>query len=183
MALIWHEAKAEASCWEEMPLSADGYVISAVTLAPIPDEGPPVLPLNCAILRRCDTDSGPRWALLAPPGAKLHFNGDSLRLGIGVLRDRDEIRIEDPQGNSRRYFFSTEELARVETLPPVPSAACPRCKLALMPGDPAVRCPTCGVWHHQTDDRPCWTYAERCAACQSQPTDLAASYRWTPEEL
>ena len=81
------------------------------------------------------------------------------------------------------FFFSTESLTRVEPLPEDVFATCPRCKQAIPPGSMAVRCPSCGVWHDQRDEKPCWTYAERCAACQNQPTALDADFRWTPEDL
>jgi len=45
-----------------------------------------------------------------------------------------------------------------------------------------VRCPQCGVWHHQSDELPCWVYSSSCSLCD-HPTALDAGYRWIPGEL
>jgi len=118
------------------------------------------------------------WMVLTSSGSNLRINGRLVSVGICALEDRDEIRIED-----RTLYFSTECLA--ETGPFLAGANplfCPRCKQALEDEAPAVRCPGCGVWHHQSDELPCWSYASTCALCE-QPTDLEAGYRWAPEEL
>ena len=82
-----------------------------------------------------------------------------------------------------RCYFSTETLARIEPLSEEDATGCcPRCKQGLTAGQPAVKCPGCGVWHHQSDELPCWTYAERCAICGGS-TALDAGFSWTPEEL
>ena len=44
----------------------------------------------------------------------------------------------------------------------------------------AVRCPQCGIWYHQHDQLPCWTYAPACGFCP-QSTALDAGFAWTPE--
>ncbi len=119
------------------------------------------------------------WLLLAAPRAGLSINGLPLRVGIRVLVDRDEIRI----GSRGTVFFSTESLARSEPLPSSDRPLlCPRCRQAIGPGTQAVRCPQCGLWHHQSAELPCWTYAPTCALCP-QGTELDAGFRWTPEEL
>jgi len=80
-------------------------------------------------------------------------------------------------------FFSTERLATTEAYPGSPSRAfCPRCTQVIAVGEQAVRCPGCGLWHHGTEQLPCWTYGECCAVC-SQPTGVDAGFQWTPEEL
>ena len=119
------------------------------------------------------------WALLCPPQSDVRLNGLPVPLGLAVLADRDELRIP---GESAR-FFSTETLARVEACPDTAAHSfCPRCKQAIESGSAAVRCPGCGLWHHSSDDLPCWSYAPTCAGC-SQETALNAGFRWTPEEL
>lgn len=144
-------------------------------------------------LRRCgngDTGRWPllvrvpgseAWALMAGTGATLvRVNGFPLQaLGVRVLADRDEIRVADLP----RLYFSTERLARVVPFPGTDKPVkCARCKRVIEPGAPAVRCPQCGVWYHQSDEWPGWTYAPVCAVC-GQPTALdEATYRWTPEE-
>jgi hypothetical protein len=119
------------------------------------------------------------WVLLAREKAEVRVNGTRVLGGLRVLRDRDEIAV----GGSRLYF-STERLARVEPFagPEERVVACPRCKQPMEPGTPSVCCPGCGLWHHQTEDLPCWTYSAVCSMC-SQKTDLDAGFGWTPEEL
>jgi hypothetical protein len=127
----------------------------------------------------CADASGDAWCLLAGIGTEVFVNGRRVVAGIRLLRDRDEIRLPDSR---RWYFFGTERLARVEPFPGDRSASCPRCRQAVQPGTPAVRCPSCGLWHHGSEALPCWSYADTCAMC-SHATSLEAGYRWTPEAL
>ena len=132
--------------------------------------------MHPARLLRRSTSQRDVWVLVGPPCVRV--NGDPLDTGIRVLRDRDELRAA-----TSRIFFSVESLPVIE---PFPGSAqptfCPRCKLEIAPGSPAVCCPQCSVWHHQSDELPCWTYAECCTLCD-QPTPLDAGFRWTPEDL
>lgn len=118
------------------------------------------------------------WVVLSQ-GPGFRINGLRIASGIRALEDRDEIRISGLDG----VFFSTESLAEIvafrEGDRPV---ACGRCREVISEGTPAVRCPGCGVWHHQSEEFPCWTYAERCACCE-QATDLGTGYRWTPDKV
>jgi hypothetical protein len=119
------------------------------------------------------------WALLAGLEVSVRVNGLPLVLGIHALRDRDEISLA-----GQRYFFSTEELALVTPFPGLAQpACCPRCKQKVEVGEPAVACPHCRAWHHQSDEFPCWTYEPTCALCQLQSTALDAGYSWTPDTL
>ncbi len=119
------------------------------------------------------------WALLCPPHSDVRVNGEFVPLGLTILSDRDELRM--PAQSVR--FFSTETLARVEAFPEDARGFCPRCKLALTPGSAAVRCPgSCGLWHHMSDEMPCWTYAPTCAGCEHN-TAMDAGFKWTPEDL
>ena len=118
-----------------------------------------------------------QWLLLADWQPGVWVNGLPLSAGMRVLADRDEIRLA--AGSS--VFFSTERLALIEPYPGGDSsAACPRCRLPIEKGSPAVMCPACLVWYHQTEEFPCWLYSARCGLC-SQPTDLAAGFRWSLE--
>jgi hypothetical protein len=137
-----------------------------------------------------------QWVLVAARAAEVSINGQPLRLGVAVLRERDEVYLPGgrigidgagsaAEGMPRRCFFSAESLARIESFPGGDKPTfCPRCKKLIDPQVPAVRCPapSCRLWHHQTEARPCWTYAETCAVCD-QPTALDAGYRWTPHQL
>jgi hypothetical protein len=134
-------------------------------------------------IRRVNSLPGECWALLTSPEAHVHHNAQRVLLGLVVLADRDEIRVTDalsPQG--RRFYFSAQSMARVEPAP-AGLASCPRCKLPIDAQSPAIRCPRCRAWHHQRDDRPCWTYADRCASCHDQDTSPDGHLSWTPEEI
>ena len=121
----------------------------------------------------------PLWALFGGAAPGVRINGRSLLAGIGVLRDRDEILI----AGRARFYFSTEEFARVEPFPGGDGPVfCARCRQSIASGTPAVRCPACGHWCEQSDDKPCWTYAATCPMCE-QPTAFETGLRWTPEEL
>jgi hypothetical protein len=122
--------------------------------------------------------------LLAAEGAPVRVNGLPLLVGVRVLQDRDEIRV----GRADSLFFSTESAARVESFSGTgASVMCPRCKQAIAEASEVVRCPGCGVVHHQAKDLPCWSGYEAepfatCAMCD-QPAALDSGFRWTPEEL
>jgi hypothetical protein len=119
-----------------------------------------------------------RWAALVAEDAALLHNGARVAACLRVLEHRDALAL----GGGPSLFFSTEEPARVETFTADAPVACPRCRGEVRPGDAVVRCPSCGVVHHEAGDRRCWTYCEFCALCP-QPTALDAGLRWTPEEL
>jgi len=125
------------------------------------------------------------WVLLAPFQARVWVNGTPLALGIRVLRERDEIQVQEDgaPGRRRRFYFSTERRAAVEPYPGTDtSARCARCKRPIVKDTPAVRCPQCGAWHHQAGQWLCWTYDRKCAFCK-QPTDTGTGFRWTPEGM
>lgn len=119
------------------------------------------------------------WVLLAGPGSEVHVNGARIRLGVRCVRDCDEIRV----AGAGLFYFSTERLAAVEPFAGSSSNAfCPRCRQEIASGQPSVKCPACGVWYHQSEDFPCWTYSETCALCP-QTTSMEGGYRWMPEEI
>ena len=176
MAHLW--ALDDRTGWQ--PILLDGQ---AFTL----DEGRPLCVADLTIaaragasiaIRRIDEASGAIWTLLTGPAAHVLINGNPVRHGIVVLADRDEIRL----GRSA-LFFSTEAPARVVAFPvDVARGCCPRCQQPVAQGEPAVKCPGCGLWHHASDELPCWSYADRCAVCP-QHTRLDGALQWTPEEL
>lgn len=119
------------------------------------------------------------WALVSNAHLETRVNGMRVMAGLTILADHDEIRTL----GGPAWFFSTETQAHVEPFPGSEARGfCPRCKLTIAEGTPAVHCPACGLWYHQSEEYPCWTYAPQCAACP-QPTELGAGFRWTPEEL
>jgi predicted RNA-binding Zn-ribbon protein involved in translation (DUF1610 family) len=118
------------------------------------------------------------WVLAASPGAEIRVNGRVPLAGLAVLCDRDEIRL----GDGVQYFFSSEDLARIEEFPAQDRTThCGRCHLPIKAGSPAVRCPNCGIWYNQSAEYPCWTYSDKCAYC-GHPTSLEAGFSWVPEE-
>ena len=129
------------------------------------------------LLQRID-DPPNTWALVAAWPSRVRINGAPMPLGLAVLDDRDEIRLPDFTA-----WFSTELQAQVEPFPESATRGfCPRCKQSIAAGSPAVRCPICGLWHHQSSDLGCWTYAPTCTACP-QDTALDIGFRWTPSDL
>ncbi len=127
-------------------------------------------------LMRVPGPSTELWILMSGCNTDVRINGLVAAGGLRVLCDRDEIYVD-----AIRRYFSTETLARITEMAGMdPSPRCPRCQQAIQEGTSAVRCPHCGIWHHQSDALPCWAYADTCASCP-QPTDLEAGFRWTPE--
>ena len=131
------------------------------------------------ILRVADSPGDERWVVVHTPGSALRINGTALATGIRVLSHRDELR---QAGIAGRVFFSLEGLAHVAPFDGVEGSRCPRCQQPIELGSPAVRCPQCGVWHHESEEYGCWTYSPTCSLCD-QPTELEGGFRWTPEEM
>lgn len=158
MAYLWSDEVD--GVWSLMSLDARGHDLPPARIA-----------------RHGTRTDGP-WVVLGP--ASVRVNGAPLDLGIRVLADRDEVRV-----GRTRVFISAETLAAIEPFPGSEGVTiCPRCKLEVVAGQPAVRCPACRVWHHESgaeDGLGCWTYAQRCATpgCE-QPTALDAGFRWIP---
>lgn len=169
MAHLWiHQADG----WAVLPLERDSLTLDQIRHAARPGATGP----GCAALRRT-AHGREEWHLVAEPGACVAVNGLPVATGLRTLADRDELRVP----GLGRLYFSSERLARVEPLPETGrEVSCPRCRQRIAPLAPAVRCPGCDLWHHQSDDLPCWTYAVTCALCQ-QSTEASAGFRWTPE--
>ena len=165
MAHIW--LQNEAREWTAHPLTAD--------------DSPPAskcTPSGIHFLNTT-TDNQENWVVVAGHGSGITINGVPLLIGIHVLRNRDEIR----WSREGFGFFSSEELASVVDMPAGDrTMVCPRCKQEILPGTPALRCPRCGIWHHQSEQLPCYTYAENCATC-TRKTSLDGGYDWIPEEM
>lgn len=134
------------------------------------------------LARLVESEGAQAWVVLSAPELPVRLNGTELLLGLSILRDRDEIMLE-AAGGSKRFYFSAERQAAAEPAPPDLPCVCARCKTSITEGSLAVRCPACGAWHHQRDDRPCWTYAERCGGCQQQKTALTGQLQWSPADL
>ena len=163
--------------WTVIQLDGDAYALSGGPLDPVhwrvrTDNG------HAYIIRHKSSEKEVWLTLTTPRDRRLRINGMRPSLGIRVLRDRDEIRVD-----GERLFFSSERLAAPEPFPGADQAImCPRCKQEIIDNSTAIKCPQCGVWHHQSEEFPCWTYSERCALCD-QSSSLDSGYRWTPEGL
>ncbi|MBN2491659.1 MAG: hypothetical protein JXQ29_12490 [Planctomycetes bacterium] len=186
MAHLWMER--EAGEWAVAMLDSEAHVLDPNCDARLvradervadPVSGAPLPPAGVLLVRRAPDDEK-CWALFCAFDDDVRVNGLPVA-GVKALADRDEIRL--PAG--MRCYFSAERPARVEPLPAGDRVIhCGRCKAPIAPGSPALRCPECGVWHHQNEaiGRPCWTYGAVCGACPC-PTAGAADYRWTPDGL
>ena len=173
MPTIFHRAKQG---WAALPVPALRTVLHLAPVGLAVSDDPECMPPGSVALVRADTDRA--WAAIAPEGGQLLHNGVPVTAGLRVLLDRDSLALE----GGETVFFSTEEAARVEPFAGPAEKTCPRCRTDILPGKPAVKCPNCGAFHHEMEDRLCWTYSERCSLCP-QPTALDTGPQWTPEAL
>jgi hypothetical protein len=176
---LW--TKDAAGAWTVHLLETD--LVALAGGAPVPLPAPEALgSVTGPVLVRAGVARGAdQWVLLCGAASGTRVNGAPVPVGARVLADRDAIAL----GGGRTLCFSAERLAEVVPFPGGDAAtSCIRCKLPLEPGTPAVRCPApdCGFWAHQSDDLPCWSYTEGCAAC-GHPTALDAGLQWSPAEL
>jgi hypothetical protein len=175
MANLW---QLEESRWVRRLLADDALSLAAAPQAAARRTRSIELRIGVT-LKRYGTGESTLWVLLSSGLEKVSVNGQPLLAGLCLLHDRDEILI----GAQRRLYYSTEELASVEPFPggngPV---YCARCRQAIQPATPAVRCPACGHWCEQSETKPCWTYGPTCPMCE-QPTAFDTGLRWSPEEL
>jgi hypothetical protein len=177
MAHMWYIA-ADGS-WAPAALDDTAFVLGSFGLARLADPREAVPASPVVVLRRTVGEPDTSWSLLIPAAVPVLVNGAPSPLGLVVLADRDEIRVP----GLPPVFFSTETLAAIVPFPAgAPRGFCPRCKQPIELGASAVSCPDCGLWYHQSDTLPCWTYGDRCAAC-ARPTPLDTGFSWTPEEV
>ena len=182
MALVWQPG--QDGHWDPLWLRSRVCYCVAGTLTPSDVVDAETAASGLATLVRTETVAGEQWVLLRSLGSQVHRNGSPLLLDMAVLRHRDHVLLFDAAtGERHRFFFSAEQPAVVEPLPAELSPVCPRCKERIEPGSAAVRCPECGVFHHQRVDRSCWSYGNVCGACRLQPTALDGSLRWSPEGI
>ncbi|HSB08829.1 MAG TPA: hypothetical protein VLM38_04920 [Blastocatellia bacterium] len=176
MAHLW--VRNESDRWAVLPLDHDAYSLNARPPRPVLRQLGDGDALVDVLLVRTHVSGGDSWVLIASAGPKVTVNGIPLATGIRVVSDQDKIRVP----NIDDVYFSSESLARVSGFPGLDQISfCPRCKQEIEKSASAVRCPSCGVWHHQTEELNCWTYADMCALC-TQLTDLSNGFRWTPED-
>jgi hypothetical protein len=122
-----------------------------------------------------DGSDSPAYVLLVKDGAPVRLNGQQ-PLSVSLLQDRDEIML-----GSVYAYYTTEVLAEI-----VPFAGahetifCARCKSALAEEGPAVQCPACSLWYHETEAQPCWSYAQTCVC--SHPSTVE-TFVWWPQPI
>jgi hypothetical protein len=176
MAHLWFRTDDEEESWSTAPLN--GHAVDITASPPrLLTEGFRLGEDTSAAVIRAGTADSPVWVLLTIQDGEVRVNGFAPVAGIRVLEDRDEIRA----AASGTVFFSTESLAHATPFQAAERAIhCPRCRQPLLEGQMAVRCPRCGVWYHQHDGLPCWTYAPTCGFCP-QSTALDAGFQWIPE--
>jgi len=178
MAHLW--TRDADDDWAVFPLDADAFSLGQEPPGPLADLAAGRDAAGLVALVRSAGDRGESWSLVVGEMRRVQINGLPLTLGLRVLRDRDEIRI-DTVG---RLYFSSERLPCVERFPGVDAAIyCPRCKAEVAQGSLAVKCPGCSVVHHEDESLGfrCWSYAETCALCP-QPTSVR-EFCWSPRGL
>lgn len=174
MAHLWFRDTDET--WTAMPLGTRAVDVSVSPPRLLGDAGNAGSNTGVVVARAADGDAA-IWVLVDVAGMDVRVNGLSPVGGLQVLQDGDEIRIS-PAG---ALFFASVSPARVEEfsggLEPI---SCARCSQPMEAGQPAVRCPQCGLVYHQLTNRGCWVYGPNC--CCSQKTALDAGYEWVPED-
>lgn len=183
MAHLW--IPDDVATWAILVLDVCAYDLDRTPPARIPaaqvaPDGVPLERQRQVWLVPAGEPPSTRWALLAGPHRRAWVNGSRLDLGLRLLDDRDHIRLD----NGKIYLFSAEAPAHRERYTGEGRVVqCPRCKEEISPGTMAVRCPICSVWHHETDNRPCWTDYPTCSRCDHESRLDEVQCRWVPEEV
>jgi hypothetical protein len=174
MAHLW--IRDSGNRWAVVVLEPSGLTLDDRVLCRRDRAAAPIPPF--IRLAPAGDDDRDGWIALAPRGV-LRVNGSRVASGLCVLRHRDQISVPGFEA----VYFSTERPASIEPCPASERPLkCPRCQQEIGAATPAVCCPACGVWHHESSELHCWTYAESCALCP-HPTDLDAGFQWTPDDL
>jgi hypothetical protein len=165
--------------WSVRPLKAAGVELSGLLSSSASPHSGIIAGETRARMVGFRSGAQERWAVLVEASARLRVNGAPIgATGIRVLEHKDEISLQ----GLGCVFYSAEGLAEVVPFPEFERAVyCGRCRQALTPGNPAVQCPDCGVWHDQSEALGCWLYSASCACCPAR-TALDAGLVWTPED-
>ena len=176
MPAIFYKVDSDAHwSFERLPASNAILRFAPVRIAAVE----PSIPSSCSdavVLMRVEPQR--KWIAFVPADFRLLHNGQPVPAGLRMLAHGDALAVVP----GMPAYFSTEEVPCVDTYEENEALSCPRCKLEITRPQTVVRCPACGVIHHELEDRGCWTYAAKCALCP-QPTALDAELRWSPELL
>ncbi len=174
MPHLWFRDAGEV--WSVMLLNGQAVDVTAIPPRPLAEDFRLGEDATAALVCAAAGDS-PAWVLLVAPNGEVRVNGFVPVAGARVLQHRDEIRLP----LAEPLFFSTESLAHtVEFAAGEHAVFCGRCRQPMREGELAVRCPSCGIFYHETSGLACWSYARACAFCP-QSTSLDAGFAWTPE--
>ncbi len=109
--------------------------------------------------------------------APLYLNADALPVaGLAVLRERDCLACAVGDG-IQHLFYDVSAPPEAAPFAGQTAVECPWCRQPLLPGQPCVACPSCGVVCHQDATSPCWQSAPACPRCGSVPE---AASPWRP---
>ena len=181
MPQIWIQQEGQEPPWAIVPLSGpqDVYHLTGDPQRPVVGGSREGENWPAYFIRHPGPGGTDLWVLFSSGQSRVAVNGVGLEIGMRALRDKDEIHVGECV-----LFFSTEQVAQIVPFPGGGKPCkCARCSLEIAPGTPAVACPRCGAWHHQSQELPCWTYAPMCAALGDQSTTLDGAFRWAPEVL
>ena len=173
MAQLWMQTDSKR--WGYYPLEAQAFSLSALPPSPL-DPGEPAGETSATETTLLSRTSQGDWVLMTGKARRAWVNGMPVALGVRVLRHQDRITVEDV-GTA---FLSTETLPCIESFPEdAAPGSCPRCRLAIEVGSPAVQC-GCGIWYHESEEFPCFSCAPTCVFCD-RTAELGSGFRWLPE--
>ena len=170
-----------AHLWIALETGGHGVLSLENTEHELPFGRWPCAPMAGSAATLVRVDARETWALIVNGEKRVRINGAAISAGLAVLADRDEIIVP----GAPPLWFSTETVARIDEAPSLDGRAlvCPRCRLSIAAGSPAVSCPNCRVRQHQTEELPCFTFdAAPCPAC-GERFELDGDFRWSPEDL
>jgi hypothetical protein len=156
-----HQFDPERGDWQQHPLGSPagiGFDDQGRFTA-----GPPADKILARLHPFSDSYGKQRWAMIVfdKGNRVLHLNGMT-PFSLHVLQDRDEL-----SAAGQKLYFSSEQVVQIEKFELAKGQQplnCPRCKDVIEAGTPAVKCPACGLWFHESEELglTCWSYDAKC---------------------